>query len=38
METVLKAAFCMPVAAMCVFAKSPVLTIALVGLATAAHH
>ena len=30
-------AFCMPIAAMCVFAKSPVLTIALVSLATAAH-
>jgi MFS transporter, ACS family, hexuronate transporter len=30
-------AFCMPIAAMCVFAKGPVLTIALVSLATAAH-
>jgi MFS transporter, ACS family, hexuronate transporter len=30
-------AFCMPIAAMCVFAQGPVLTIALVSLATAAH-
>ena len=30
-------AFCMPVAALAVFAPGPVLTIALVGLATAAH-
>jgi ACS family hexuronate transporter-like MFS transporter len=30
-------AFCMPVAALCAFAQSPVLTIALVSLATAGH-
>jgi MFS transporter, ACS family, hexuronate transporter len=30
-------ALCMPIAAMCVFAHGPVLTIALVSLATAAH-
>jgi len=30
-------AFCMPVAAMCAFTKSPIATIALVSLATAAH-